>query len=154
MRKYLILILLFNVFFVEAQEEPRLHVGNSVSLSIPAGTFADRYSSGFGFSMNLEYTLGKATALGEFGWSNWFNSLTPATSGINDAWIISAGLRYPSVNSWYFETRTGYYFKNPDRWVLIPATGLRFQRIDINLGFSILESSQFGVARIAYFWGD
>lgn len=154
MRFFFALILLVSVFTTEAQEEPRLLVGNSVSLSIPAGTFMNRYTSGFGFSMNLEYQLGKATAVGEFGWNNWFNSLTPASSGFNDTWIIAAGLRLPLIKLWYVETRTGYYFKNPDRWVLIPATGLRFGKIDINLGFSLLEDSQFAVARIAYFWGD
>lgn len=154
MRFCVALIFIVSIFCAEAQEEPRLLVGNSVSLSIPSGIFMNKYNSGFGFSMNLEYRLGKATATGEFGWNNWFTSLTPSSSELNDAWIITAGLRLPLIKVWYIETRTGYYFKIPDRWVLIPATGLRFASFDINLGYSLLEESQFAVVRIGYFWGD
>ena len=140
-----------------SQEVNRLNVGNSLGINIPAGEFKDEFSTGISFTMNLDYSLAtKTSVVGEFGWTNWFKQTSSASNSgdLSDAWSILAGLRYNVFGMWYLETRTGFYFKTPGRWVLLPATGARINRIDLNLAYSVLENSRFASFRIGYFWGD
>jgi hypothetical protein len=151
-----VILLLLGSALVSAQEH-RLAVGNSLGIILPAGNLQNDYRLGVAFSMHVDYSLkSKINLVAEFGWTNWFwqEDQGAITTNLSDAWSLLAGLRYEMLGPWYLETRTGYYFKTPGRWVLLPATGVRLNRIDLNLSYSILENSRFTVVRMTYFWGD
>ena len=137
------------------QEEPRLKIGNSISFTLPSKEWREDYSVGLGFSMNLEHDLENLAVVGEFGWVNWFRRQEGVSeSELSDAWLLLAGLRYYLTKMVYVETRTGYYFKIPDSYVLLPAGGVRLRRLDLNIGYSFLENSAFLTFRVGYIWGD
>lgn len=132
----------------------RLHFGNSVSFMNPIKDLGKSYQRGLGFNANIEYTLpGVLAFVGEVGWSQWqprdADGLNNATADIFD---VVAGIKVNVIGPLYAEGRAGYYFGDFDRFVIIPAAGLRLRRFDFNIGYQMVNELQFVDTRIGILW--
>jgi opacity protein-like surface antigen len=63
MKKFQILILVFNVFFV-FNSQAQINVGATVGVQLPMGTFGDGFKTGFGFNAVGKYMLKENMAVG------------------------------------------------------------------------------------------
>lgn len=132
----------------------RLHIGNSVGFMNPVKALGQAYERGFRINANIEYSIpGTLAFVGEAGWGRW---KTRALDGINahdtDAVHVTGGLKLNVIGPLYAEGRAGYYFGDFDRFIFIPAAGLRLRRFDVNIGYQLLNNIQYVDTRIGIFW--
>ncbi|HEY4652915.1 MAG TPA: hypothetical protein VIH22_00305 [Cyclobacteriaceae bacterium] len=133
----------------------RLLFGNSVSFLNPIQDMGRYYQSGFGLKVNMEYEIpGTLAFVGEVGWNRWpSKNFDGATIHAAEAVDVLAGLKVNVIGPLYAEGRTGYYFGGLDKFVLIPAAGLRIRRFDVNIGYQMLNEIKFVDTRIGLYWG-
>lgn len=132
----------------------RLHFGNSVSFMNPIKDLGKSYQRGLGFNANVEYSVpGVLAFVGEIGWSQW---QPRGADGSNrkraDVFDVVAGVKVNVIGPLYAEGRAGYYFGDFDRFVFIPAAGLRLRRFDFNIGYQMINELQFIDTRIGILW--
>lgn len=112
------------------------------------------YESGLGFNANLEYSVpGVLAFVGEIGWSQWQpQEIHGGNRRRADVFDIVAGVKVNVIGPLYVEGRAGYYFGDFDKFVLIPAAGLRLRRFDFNIGYQTVSELQFIDTRIGILW--
>lgn len=132
----------------------QLRIGSSVSFMNPIKELGKSYERGFGINANLEYDIpGTLAFVGEGGWSRWqAQDLDGMNIGAADAIHLVAGVKLNVIGPLYAEGRAGYYFGDFDRFVFIPAAGLRLRRFDVNIGYQTIHGLQFIDTRIGMFW--
>ncbi len=132
----------------------RWHFGNSVSFMNPIKDLGKAYERGLGFNANVEYSVpGVLAFVGEIGWSQWQPQDTDGSSRTTaDAFDAVAGIKVNVIGPLYAEARAGYYFGDFDRFVFIPAAGLRLRRFDFNIGYQMVNELQFVDTRIGILW--
>ena len=131
----------------------RLHIGNSISFMNPIKDLGRAYQRGFGINANLEYDVpGTLAFVGEAGWSRWEVQQDGGSRGPAQAIHAVGGVKVNVLGPLYAEGRAGYYFGDFDRFVFIPAAGLRLRRFDINIGYQVINELQFIDTRIGILW--
>jgi len=132
----------------------RFHFGNSVSFLNPIKDLGNTYQRGFGINANFEYNIpGTLAFVGEAGWSRWeAQDLDGGSSGPAQVIHAVAGVKLNVIGPLYAEGRAGYYFGDFDRFVFIPAAGLRLRRFDFNIGYQVVNELQFIDTRIGILW--
>ncbi|HEY8510842.1 MAG TPA: hypothetical protein VIL31_02715 [Cyclobacteriaceae bacterium] len=144
----------FLLFVATATYSQRLHIGSSIGFMNPVKDLGRAYERGFRINANLEYDVpGIIAFVGEAGWNHW--KIRPM-DGLNlsdtDVVHVTGGLKVNVIGPLYAEGRTGYYFGDFDRFVLIPAAGLRLRRFDVNIGYQLLNDIQYVDTRVGIFW--
>ena len=132
----------------------RFHFGNSISFMNPIKDLGKAYQRGFGVNANLEYSVpGTLAFVGEAGWSRWeAQDQDGGSRGPAQVLHAVAGLKLNIIGPLYVEGRAGYYFGDFDRFVFIPAAGLRLRRFDVNIGYQVIDELQFVTTRIGILW--
>lgn len=132
----------------------RFHFGNSISFMNPIKDLGRAYQRGFGINANFEYDIpGTLAFVGETGWSRWeAQDLDGSSRGPAQVIHAVAGIKLNIIGPLYAEGRTGYYFGDFDRFVFIPAAGLRLRRFDVNIGYQVVNELQFIDTRIGILW--
>lgn len=147
-------LLAFLFFIAATAYAQRLHVGSSVAFMNPVKAMGKTFERGFGINANLEYDVpGTLAFVGEAGWSRWKRrALDGMNSSDREAVHVTGGLKVNVIGPLYAEGRAGYYFGNFDRFIFIPAAGLRLKRFDVNIGYQLLNDMQYVDTRVGIFW--
>src|SRR5690606_15460997 len=132
----------------------RFHFGNSISFMNPIKDLGKGYQRGFGVNGNLAYSVPDTLAfVGEAGWRRWeAQDQDCGSRGPAQVLHAVAGLKLNIIGPLYVEGRAGYYFGDFDRFVFIPAAGLRLRRFDVNIGYQVIDELQFVTTRIGILW--
>lgn len=148
------LIVVFLLLIVATAYPQRLHIGNSIGFMNPVKTMGQVYERGFRVNANLEYDVpGTLAFVAEAGWGRWkARALDGVRAHETDVVHVVGGLKVNVFGPLYAEGRTGYYFGDFDRFVLIPAAGLRIRRFDVNIGYQLLNNIQYVDTRIGIYW--
>ncbi len=153
MKKCIILLFLFPLF-LDAQSIG----GFSLAIILPSGEFSDTHAAGVGFYGNFEHQFTEKFAfVAETGGASW-TALDEETNEYVEQDIntisVMAGANYKFLGPLYAEGRAGYYFRDLNKFALIPAVGLRLGRFDVNLGANVIDPYPFLNLRVGFFWLD
>ena len=116
------------------------------------GDFANTHGAGFNVAALGEYEFSTVSVVAELGYNTFFvkdDLILPIqdVSSVSFTGGVQATLKDPV----YIEMRLGYYFGDIDETAAIIAPGLRFDKLDINIGFNVLAPTPFFNLRLGYF---
>ncbi|MFO7257001.1 MAG: hypothetical protein DIU61_004860 [Bacteroidota bacterium] len=149
-----VLIAAFLLVIATTGYSQRLHIGSSIGIMNPVKDLGRAYERGFRINANIEYDVpGILAFVGEAGWGHWnIRPMDGRNLSDTDAIHIVGGLKVNVIGPLYAEGRTGYYFGDFDRFIFIPAAGLRIRRFDVNIGYQLLNDIQYVDTRVGIFW--
>ncbi len=145
-----------------AQEGEKKWVsGNSLNVIIPQGDLAKEYNYGLGFYGNIDYNFNEHIAWRfDLGWNDLEGderTIVDTTGYVHthkpkiSVWEFTTGFK-ASFSVFYIEARGGY-FTGINEWGVIPAVGLRLNKLDIQGSYKLLGDNNWVAARIGYYWG-
>lgn len=150
------LFIIFVLFILPAPSTAQTSGGNSLVGILPVSSFNDEYYIGVGLHGNVEFPL-KDHLLGNieagvqrWSYQEWIGGVSPDEDMTFSLGMGSKILEEP----FFFGMDAVYFFGDFYAFTVVPNTGFRLGRFNIEASYSILDPVQFFSIELGYFWAD